>query len=123
MVHDKTKRDVLAPTLKERIAAGKALRGKVPRGSHAKWKVAPQRPDPVELIERTDRGRVAELLPIRYGRMRQSPFSFFRGTAALMAADLSHAGYASSRAGVRRLPRGKLWRVRKSGAPARFRHE
>jgi uncharacterized protein (DUF2252 family) len=99
-VHDNTKRDALAPTIRERIAAGKALRDKVPRGSHARWTAAPRRPDPVELIERTDRGRVAELLPIRYGRMRQSPFSFFRGTAALMAADLAPTPATSLRVQV-----------------------
>jgi uncharacterized protein (DUF2252 family) len=75
--------------LELRLAAGKALRERAPRGSHAKWKPAPGRPDPVDLIKKTDHGRVEELLPIRYGRMRQSPFAFFRGTAALMALDLS----------------------------------
>lgn len=89
MIQPNTKRDPLGPTFKERLAAGKRMREKVPRRSHTKWTPSPQRPDPIELIERTDRGRVAELLPIRYGRMRQSPFAFFRGTAALMAADLA----------------------------------
>jgi uncharacterized protein (DUF2252 family) len=81
--------DRLGPSAKERIADGKALRERVPRASQAQWNPPPGRPDPVELLQRADRGRVAELLPIRYGRMRQSPFAFFRGSAALMAADLA----------------------------------
>jgi uncharacterized protein (DUF2252 family) len=75
--------------LNERLAFGKSLRKKTPRGAHAKWAANSHREDPVALIERTDRGRIAELLPVRYGRMRVSPFSFYRGTAALMAADLA----------------------------------
>lgn len=71
------------------MAAGKSLREKVPRTSHAKWAPAANRPDPIELLKKSDRGRLPDLLPIRYGRMRKSPFAFFRGAAALMAADLS----------------------------------
>jgi len=74
---------------KQRIAEGKLLRERVPRSSHADWKPTPNRPDPVHLLKRADRDRLAALLPIRYGRMKQSPFAFFRGSAALMAADLS----------------------------------
>ena len=85
----KARGDSLGPTVKERMAAGKALRERVPRGSHAKWKPAPDRPDPVTLLKESDRGRLQELLPIRYGRMRVSPFAFFRGAASLMAADLA----------------------------------
>jgi hypothetical protein len=77
------------PGPKERLAAGRELREKVPRSSHAKWAAPPNRSDPVELLKAADRGRLALLLPIRYGRMSQSPFSFFRGAAALMAADLA----------------------------------
>ncbi len=79
----------LGPSAKERLAEGKALRERVPRASHAQWKPPPSRPDPIQLLKHADRGRLAELLPIRYGRMRQSPFAFFRGSAALMAADLA----------------------------------
>jgi uncharacterized protein (DUF2252 family) len=71
------------------MAAGKKLRDRVPRGSHAQWAPAPKRPDPIDLLKHADRGRIPELLPIRYGRMRQSPFAFLRGSAALMAFDLS----------------------------------
>jgi uncharacterized protein (DUF2252 family) len=76
-------------TLKERLAAGKALRKKIPRGAHPKWSGPAKRADPIELLKRADRGRLTELLPIRYERMRQSAFSFFRGADALMAADLA----------------------------------
>ena len=79
----------LGPTVKERMAAGKALRDRTPRTSHARWKAAAGRPNPIELLRSFDRGRIQQLLPIRYGRMRASPFAFFRGAAALMAADLA----------------------------------
>src|SRR5215510_9482852 len=72
-----------------RMAKGKSLREKVPRTSHGEWVPASDRPDPIEMLKSSDRGRVLELLPIRYSRMRQSPFAFFRGSAALMAWDLS----------------------------------
>ena len=75
--------------LKERLKAGKRLREKVPRAAHAKWTAPPGRPDPVEVLKQSGHGLVRELLPIRYARMRQSPFAFFRGSAALMAADLA----------------------------------
>ncbi len=81
--------DAIGPSAKQRIAQGKALRERVSRSSQAQWKPAPNRPDPIELLKHSDRGRLESLLPIRYGRMRQSPFGFFRGAAALMAADLS----------------------------------
>ena len=81
---------VPAESVKHRMAVGKALREKVPRSAHANWTPPKNRPDPVALLIESDKGRIRELLPIRYGRMRQSPFSFYRGAAALMAADLSH---------------------------------
>ena len=80
---------VFGPTTKQRSAAGKALRAKVPRRSQAEWKARPNRPDPIELLRHADRGKLAELLPIRYARMRASPFGFFRGAAAVMASDLA----------------------------------
>jgi uncharacterized protein (DUF2252 family) len=86
---DNSREDSLGPTAEERMTAGRALRERVPRTSHAKWAPAPDRPDPVTLLKESDRGRLAELLPIRYGRMRQSPFAFYRGAAALMAWDLA----------------------------------
>jgi uncharacterized protein (DUF2252 family) len=81
--------DSLGPTVGERMKAGRALRERVPRSAHAKWAPAPDRPDPVTLLKESDRGRLSELLPIRYGRMRQSAFAFYRGAAALMAWDLA----------------------------------
>jgi uncharacterized protein (DUF2252 family) len=77
------------PTAKERFATGKALREKTPRSVHARWVAAVNRTDPVELLKKEDRGRIPELLPVRYGRMKQSPFAFFRGADAVMAADLA----------------------------------
>jgi uncharacterized protein (DUF2252 family) len=85
------------PTVKERMAAGKGLRESVPRTSHAKWVHPGNRSDPIELLKHADRGRLPELLPIRYLRMRQSPFAFFRGAGALMAADLA----ATPKTGIR----------------------
>jgi uncharacterized protein (DUF2252 family) len=81
--------DPLGPTVDERLSAGRALRERVPRTSHAKWTPSPHRPEPVALLRESNRGRLSELLPIRYGRMRVSPFAFFRGAAALMAWDLA----------------------------------
>ena len=80
---------LFGPTVKERMTMGKELRESVPRTSHAKWGRPAYRADPIELLKKADRGRLTELLPIRYGRMRQSPFAFFRGAGALMAADLA----------------------------------
>src|SRR5208337_712918 len=81
--------DLLGPSIEERMSGGKALREKVPRSSHAEWAAPSGRPDPIEVLHQSDRGRLPELLPIRYGRMQQSPFAFFRGSAAMMAWDLS----------------------------------
>ena len=61
----------------------------MPRSSHAEWEPPPHRPDPVELLEEQAQTRVPELVPIRYGRMLVSPFTFYRGAAYLMASDLS----------------------------------
>jgi uncharacterized protein (DUF2252 family) len=73
----------------ERVARGKAARAEVPRSSHAIFKPQASRPDPVELLERQAETRVPELVPIRYGRMLISPFTFYRGGALLMASDLA----------------------------------
>jgi uncharacterized protein (DUF2252 family) len=73
----------------DRTGAGRALRKEVPRSSHGEWQPAANRPDPVAVLEEQGASRVAELLPIRYGRMAESPFGFFRGAAAGMAADLA----------------------------------
>ncbi len=73
----------------ERLAAGKALRERVPRSSHAAWQAPAERADPIAVLEEQAVSRVPELVPIRYGRMSLSPFAFYRGAAAVMAADLA----------------------------------
>lgn len=75
-------------TVQERRTKGKALRDKVPRATHAGWKAPKDRRDPIELLRETNEGRMIDLVPIRFGRMSASPFAFYRGAAALMAADL-----------------------------------
>src|SRR5689334_4929785 len=73
----------------ERAAAGRAARAAAPRSAHGEWEPAGDRPDPVELLERQAASRVPELVPLRYGRMLVSPFTFYRGAAAVMARDLA----------------------------------
>src|SRR5437588_9449145 len=77
----------LTPT--ERATRGRAARREVPRSTHATFESARVRTDPVELLERQATTRVPELVPIRYGRMLVSPFSFYRGAALIMASDLA----------------------------------
>jgi uncharacterized protein (DUF2252 family) len=76
-------------TAAERAARGKAARAEVPRSSHAAFEPASHRADPIELLERQAETRVPELVPIRYGRMLVSPFTFYRGAALIMAGDLA----------------------------------
>jgi len=83
-----TKSSVSEATAAERAEAGKRIRGEVPRGSHAAWEPPADRRDPVEVLDAQSGSRVPELVPIRYGRMLVSPFTFYRGAAAVMAADL-----------------------------------
>jgi uncharacterized protein (DUF2252 family) len=73
----------------ERVARGKAARAEVPRSSHAAFEPAPHRTDPVKVLERQAKTRVPELVPIRYGRMLVSAFTFYRGAAMIMAGDLA----------------------------------
>jgi uncharacterized protein (DUF2252 family) len=73
----------------ERRLAGRDLRARAPRSLQAQWNPPTDRRDPVELLIETGRHRIPSLLPLRYDRMRQSPFAFFRGAAAVMAADLA----------------------------------
>lgn len=77
-------------TASERMADGASRRNRVPRSSHAEWLPAPDRPDPVDLLRSSGEARVQELLPLRYERMSASAFTFFRGTALIMASDLAH---------------------------------
>ena len=73
----------------ERRAAGKALRDAVPRADRGSWRPRKDRRDPIDLLNESNEGRIAALVPIRFGRMVQSPFAFYRGSAAIMAADLA----------------------------------
>ncbi|KAF0100020.1 MAG: hypothetical protein FD144_3541 [Rhodospirillaceae bacterium] len=76
-------------TVAERLQAGKALRTRVPRTSHAWFERAADRPDPVAILEAQNECRVQKLVPVRFARMLASPFAFLRGSAAVMTADLS----------------------------------
>jgi uncharacterized protein (DUF2252 family) len=70
-------------------AIGKTLRDKWPRDAHAVWQPAHNRPDPIHLVLKADAGRLPDLIPLRHGRMAQSPFTFYRGSALAMADDLA----------------------------------
>ena len=83
-------------TASERAARGRSARAECPRSSHAGFELAPDR-DPVAILEAQAASRVPELVPVRYGRMLVSPFTFYRGAAAVMAHDLA----ATPRAGLR----------------------
>src|SRR5207244_2391605 len=76
-------------TVDERVARGLAARQEAPRSSHGCWEPAPDRADPVTLLEQQALSRVPDLVPIRHGRMLASPFTFYRGAALIMAADLA----------------------------------
>ena len=78
-----------APSLDARMAAGKALRAKVPHAAHAQYRPAAARADPVAVLEAQAKTRLPTLVPIRHARMLASPFAFLRGSAAVMAADLA----------------------------------
>ena len=75
-------------SLDERLNQGQTARDRTPPSSHAGWSPAADRPDPVGLLEQQDRTREPDLVPVRHGRMMVSPFTFYRGAAKIMAADL-----------------------------------
>jgi uncharacterized protein (DUF2252 family) len=77
------------PGSERRRQAGRALRKQVPRSDHGSWSPAPDRPDPLDLLEADNRPRLPDLVPVRYGRMLASPFAFLRGSAVIMAQDLA----------------------------------
>jgi len=81
-----------------RAEAGKQARATSPRSSHGAWAPAADRPDPIGLLQAQAASRVPELVPIRHGRMSVSPFAFFRGAAAVMAADLADSPVSGIRA-------------------------
>jgi len=74
---------------RQRHAEGKAIRRAIPRESHAGWTPGKDRPDPMKLMAQSNQGRQEHLVPLRMGRMAASPFAFLRGSACVMAADLS----------------------------------
>jgi hypothetical protein len=82
---------------RDRAATGKSLRTDAPRSSHAAWYPAPNRPDPIALLEEQAAERLPELVPMCYGRMSASPFAVFRGAAYVMASDLA----GTTRSGIR----------------------
>jgi len=86
-----------AASPEERAEAGRAARQVAPRSGHAEWAPAADRPDPVELLEKQATTRVGQLVPLRYGRMLASPFAFYRGAAAVMAADIAGAPHSGFR--------------------------
>jgi uncharacterized protein (DUF2252 family) len=80
---------VSRPSRSALIARGEELRKNCRRREHAVWKAPPDRPDPVALVEAGNEGRIPQLIPIRHGRMLQSPFTYYRGAALAMAVDLA----------------------------------
>ena len=83
-------RESVRLSLGERRALGEQARQRVPPSSHSGWCPAADRPDPVALLAAQDRTREPDLVPVRHGRMMISPFTFYRGAAKIMAADLEH---------------------------------
>ena len=83
-----TPRTIEHPSVKQRRKKGKEARQQAPPSGHAGWKPAADRPDPVALLEEQDATREPDLVPVRHGRMMVSPFTFYRGAAKIMAADL-----------------------------------
>jgi uncharacterized protein (DUF2252 family) len=77
------------PSVEQRRARGKAARDRAPLSSHGGWTPASDRPDPVALLQEQDTSREPDLVPVRHGRMLVSPFTFYRGAAKIMAADLA----------------------------------
>src|SRR6266849_4062621 len=99
-LHDPLEAARNAQTLADRRVAGRALRNKVPRSSHAGWTAAADRPDPLSLLEEQNRFRLAHLVPLRYQRMVASPFTFLRGAAIVMAQDLAATPVTSIQAQI-----------------------
>ena len=91
-----TGRPYLSPA--ERVKRGRAARHRAPRSSHGEWEPDSDRRHPVELLEAQSAASLPELVPIRYGRMIESPFRFYRGAASIMAADLASTPRSEMRA-------------------------
>ncbi|MFJ6573868.1 DUF2252 domain-containing protein [Streptomyces sp. NPDC091292] len=105
------------PTPRERAARGRAARKKSPRSGHADFEPGQRRADPIGIIEAQSATRVPDLVPIRYGRMSESPFRFYRGAAAIMANDL--ASTADSGIRVQLCGDAHLMNFRLLGSPER----
>ena len=90
-------RRISHPSLDERLVQGRTARDRTPPSSHSGWRPATDRPDPVGLLERQDRTREQDLVPVRHGRMMVSPFTFYRGAAKIMAVDLKDTPAAGLR--------------------------
>src|SRR5512135_1211942 len=82
--------EIIHATLEERRAMGKAAREQSEPDAHAGWEPARDRPDPIALLEAQNVTREPDLVPVRHGRMMVSPFTFYRGAAKIMAADLAN---------------------------------
>ena len=82
------------PSIDERRASGEEAGTRTPLSSHSKWRPAAGRPDPVALLEEQNLTREPDLVPVRHGRMMVSPFTFYRGAAKIMAADLAETPVA-----------------------------
>src|SRR5689334_5558952 len=79
---------IVHPSIEEKKAQGKAARERLDLAAHAGWQPASDRPDPIALLEAQNATREPDLVPVRHGRMLVSPFTFYRGAAKIMAADL-----------------------------------
>jgi uncharacterized protein (DUF2252 family) len=87
-------RKIAHSSIEDRKARGLEARDQTPPSSHTRWRPAADRPDPVALLEKQDFTREPDLVPVRHGRMMVSPFTFYRGAAAIMAADLAETPVA-----------------------------
>ena len=80
----------ITESIEKRLEIGKSLRESVPRESHGEWIPPSNRRDPIDILIESNAGRIESLIPIRHGRMALSPFTFLRGSASVMASDLSN---------------------------------
>src|SRR4249920_2436673 len=90
-------RKIARPSVEDRKAKGLGARDRAALSSHTKWKAAADRPNPVALLQEQDTTREPDLVPVRHGRMMVSPFTFYRGAAKIMAADLKDTPVAGLR--------------------------
>ena len=101
-------RNVAHPSVDDRMATGAQARERTPPTGHAGWVPAADRPDPVALLEEQNLTREKDLVPVRHGRMMVSPFTFYRGAAKIMGADLK------DRSGIQSPLRGTWARAMRS---------